>query len=68
MSAVIPASTQAQAFVHRYADYFFQDAHFQVEAAAATEAVEVAPNQFRFRDGSWIEFQHDTQRVLCRRN
>lgn len=44
--------TLAEQFHTFYKDYFFQDAHFQVEAAASVEAKEISRNVFEFPDES----------------
>jgi hypothetical protein len=63
--AVEISMTLAQSFVSRHSDFFFEDAHFFVEAAAASEADEFAPNKFRFQDGSVLEIQNHRARTVC---
>lgn len=48
--------TEAELFQRNHKNYFFEDAHFQVEAAASVAAKEIAHNVFEFKDFSvlWI--------------
>lgn len=53
----------AQSFHVRHSAYFFEDAHYLVEAAATTEAREVSPCRFQFPDGSELTIDHRACRV-----
>lgn len=55
--------SKAAAFYQEHADYFFADAHFQVEAAASLQAVEVAHNVFEFPDRSRLVTDSKASRV-----
>jgi hypothetical protein len=66
MSNSSSPKTQAETFVAEHADYLFQDAHFFVEAAAATRAREVSHNEFQFADGSILVIDNQRCRTHCR--
>jgi hypothetical protein len=56
-------STEAQKFLADSWPYLFQDAHYLVEAHASLIATEIAPNQFRFADGSVLHIEDHAARV-----
>jgi hypothetical protein len=57
------SATQAEQFRAGHKDYFFEEAHFHVEALASVEAKEIAHNLFEFPDGSILRIGTNVQVV-----
>lgn len=64
-TASTPARSAAEEFRVTHAAYFFEDAHFLVEAEASRVASEVAPNVFVFSDGSRLTIDARSCRVTA---
>ena len=60
---IIMLTYQSRQFVVQHQDYFFQDAHYLVEASAVHVATEIGPNIFLFDDGSILFIQNRSETI-----